>query len=93
VLPPELAADPGRRLRFEQEARAVSALNHPHICTLHDVGESDGSTFLVAEYLAGQTLGERLQKGALPLEEALTIATETADALAAAHRQGSSTAT
>jgi serine/threonine protein kinase len=95
ALPPELAADPGRRLRFEQEARAVSALNHPHMCTLHDVGHHDPSAgsgqaalYLVMEYLAGQTLAERLRKGALPVEQALTVVTEIADALAAAHRQG-----
>ena len=88
VLPAELAADPALKARFEREARAISALAHPHICTLHDVGEQDGRTFLVMEHLVGETLAERLKKGPLPLEEALEFATQMADALSAAHRQG-----
>ena len=60
VLPAELAADPQLKARFEREARAISALAHPNICTLHDVGEQDGRTFLVMEHLVGQTLDERL---------------------------------
>ena len=88
VLPPEFSADPDRRARFEREAKAIAGLNHPHICVLHDVGNHDGSLFLVMEHLAGHTLAERLRKGPLPLEQALTIATEIADALAAAHKQG-----
>jgi serine/threonine protein kinase len=68
--------------------RVVASLNHPHICTIHDVGEHDGAMFLVMEHLAGDTLAERLRKGPLPLEQALTVATEIADGLAAAHRQG-----
>ncbi len=88
VLPPEFSADPDRRARFEREAKTVAGLNHPHICTLHDVGEHDGSTFLVMEHLQGQTLADKLAKGPLPLEQALTVATEIADALSAAHRQG-----
>jgi len=89
VLPEGAAADPERRSRFEQEARAVSALNHPHICVLHDIGSQDGTEFLVMEFLAGHTLTDRLtRKGRLPLEEALEYAVQIADALAAAHRQG-----
>jgi len=88
ILPPEVSADPERRARFEREAKTIAGLNHPHICTLHDVGEHEGSTFLVMEHLTGETLAQRLEKGPLPLEQALTIATEIADALAAAHRQG-----
>jgi serine/threonine-protein kinase len=88
VLPGDLAADPVRRSRFEREAHTISALNHPHICTLHDVGEADGQAFLIMEHLVGETLAERLQKGPLPLGQALTLATEIADALAAAHRRG-----
>ena len=88
VLPPDAGVDPGRLARFEREARTVAHLNHPHICTLYDVGEHDGSMFLVMEHLAGETLAARLEKGPLPLEQALAVATEIADALAAAHRQG-----
>ena len=88
VLPPGLAADSARRARLEQEARAVSSLSHPHICVLHDVGEHEGAMFLVMERLSGETLAARLQRGALSLHQALTTATEIADALAAAHRQG-----
>ena len=86
VLPAALAADPQFRERFDREARAISQLTHPHICTLHDVGEQDGTAFLVMEYLDGETLADRLTKGALPLDEALKIAIQIADALAAAHR-------
>jgi len=88
VLPPEVSADPGRRARFEREARTIAGLHHPHICTLYDVGEYDGSIFLVMEHLQGETLVERLDTGRLPLDQALTVAAEIADALAAAHRQG-----
>jgi len=87
VLPPQYNADPDRRARFEREARAIAGLTHPHICTLYDVGESEGSTFLAMEHLTGETLASRLEKGPLPLEQALRVATEIADALAAAHRQ------
>jgi serine/threonine protein kinase len=66
VLPTELAADPQLKARFEREARAISALAHPNVCTLHDVGEQDGRTFLVMEHLVGETLAERLQNGAFP---------------------------
>jgi serine/threonine-protein kinase len=88
VLPAHVSADPDRRARFAREAKTIAGLNHPHICTLHDVGEHDGTTFLVMELLTGETLAQRLDKGPLPLEQALTVATEIADALTAAHRQG-----
>ena len=88
VLPAHVASDPQLRERFEREARAVAALNHPHICTLHDIGQQDGVDFLVMEYLEGQTLADRLAKGALPLGEALQDAIQIADALDRAHRQG-----
>ena len=88
VLPEHVAADPDLKQRFEREARTVAALNHPHICTLHDIGNQDGIDFLVMEYLDGETLAQRLEKGALPLDQALTIAIEIADALDKAHRQG-----
>ena len=65
VLPSHLAQDPERRARFEREARAVSALDHPHICTLHDIGCQDGVDYLALEYLDGETLADRLEKGAL----------------------------
>ena len=88
VLPAHVADDPDLRQRFEREAKTISSLNHPHICTLHDIGTQDGIDFLVMEYLDGETLAQRLEKGALPLDQALTIAIEIADALDKAHRQG-----
>src|SRR5712692_2032843 len=88
VLPEALAGDPQFRERFDREARAISQLTHPNICTLHDVGEQDGTSFLVMEYLEGETLADRLTKGALPLHAALKIAIEIADALDKAHRAG-----
>ena len=88
VLPEHLADDPQRRERFEREAKAVSSLNHPHICTLHDVGEQDGIHYLVMEYVEGETLQQRLEKGRLPLDQALEYAIQIADALDKAHRQG-----
>src|SRR5512136_2819949 len=88
VLPAGLAADPEQRRRFEMEARAVSALNHEHICILYDIGSDGGNDFLVMEYLEGQTLAERLKAGHLPLEQALRLGAELADALDKAHRRG-----
>ena len=88
VLPEHVAADPDLKQRFEREAKTISSLNHPHICTLHDIGEQDGVDFLVMEYLEGDTLAQRLEQGALPLDQALKIAVEIADALDKAHRQG-----
>jgi serine/threonine protein kinase len=88
VLLPQFSADAERRQRFEREARAVSSLSHPRICTLHDVGEQDGTVFLVMEHLEGQTLAERLEKGPLPTDQMLRHGTEIADALDKAHRQG-----
>ena len=70
VLPEALKADPQFRERFDREARAVAALSHPHICTIHDVGEERGTAYLVMELLAGETLATRLERGALPLEDA-----------------------
>ena len=74
ILPASLAADPEFRERFDREARAVSALDHPHICTLYDVGEEGGTAFLVMQYLEGESLADRLARGALPLSDALSIA-------------------
>ena len=88
VLPEELSGNAELRERFEREARAISSLNHPHICTLYDVGREDGIDFLVMEYLEGETLAERLQRGALRLDEALRYAIQIADALDNAHRHG-----
>ena len=88
VLSDHVASDPDRRARFEREARAVARLNHPHICTLFDVGVEQGVDFLVIEYLEGETLAARLQRGPLPLQQALVVAIEIADALDAAHRGG-----
>jgi Tol biopolymer transport system component len=88
VLPSHLSGDAERRQRFEREARTVSSLNHPHICTLHDIGEHEGIDYLVMEYLEGETLADRLKKGALPLDQALKYGIEIADALDKAHRQG-----
>jgi len=88
VLPGHLSHNPELRQRFEREARAASSLNHPHICTLHDVGRQDGIDFLVMEYLDGETVASRLERGAMPAGELLRCATEVADALDKAHRQG-----
>src|SRR5262249_46084663 len=88
ILPATLAADPQFRERFDREARAISQLSHPHICTLHDVGEHEGTAFLVMELLDGDSLASRLEKSALPLDQALEIAIEIAAALDAAHRAG-----
>ncbi len=88
VLPEHLAESPERKARFEREAKAISQLNHPHICTLYDVGEQDGIDFIVMEYIEGETLAERLKKGALKLEEALEYGIQIADGLDTAHRAG-----
>jgi serine/threonine protein kinase len=88
ILSSEIAASPDLRERFEREARTVASLNHPHICTLHDIGRQDATDFLVMEYLDGETLEQRLKKGTLPLDQALQIGIQIADALAAAHRAG-----
>src|SRR5437667_9584184 len=74
VLPVELAADAQFRERFEREARLISSLSHPHVCPLFDVGQQDGLEFLVMEYLEGETLATRLEKGPIPLAQALTAA-------------------
>src|SRR5215469_16753801 len=88
VLPAHLADKPELRERFEREAKTIASLNHPHICTLHDIGHQDGIDYLVLEYLEGETLAERLKKGPLPIEQVLKYAIEISDALDKAHRKG-----
>jgi len=88
VLPSHLSSSTEVRQRFEREARMISQLSHPHICALYDVGNQDGVEYLVMEYLEGETLADRLVKGALPLERTLRYGVEIADALDKAHRQG-----
>ena len=87
-LPPELSRDPGAAQRFQREARAASALNHPNICTVHDVGEHEGRQFLVMELLDGQTLKRLVDGRPLDLERIIDLGVEIADALDAAHAQG-----
>ncbi len=88
VLPPEFAEDAERLRRFEQEARTASALNHPGIVVVHDVGTQDGVSFLVQELVEGETLGSALRRGALPVRKAVDYAVQVARGLAAAHAQG-----
>ncbi len=88
VLPSHLSDNAQLKERFEREARAISSLNHPHICTLHDIGSENGVDFMVMELIEGETLADRLGKGSLPLDQALRHAIEIADALDKAHRQG-----
>src|SRR6202043_2325827 len=88
ILPDHLSDRAELRERFEREAKTISSLNHPHICTLYDIGQQDGTDFLVMEYLEGETLAQRLSKGPLPLEQVLKYAIEIADALDKAHRKG-----
>lgn len=87
ILPQPLSERPDARQRFEREARAISSLNHPHICTLYDIGRQDGTDFLVMEFLEGETLAQRLEKGPLPTTELLRIGIEVAGALDKAHRK------
>jgi len=86
ILPPHLSRDPVHKQRFEREAKTISGLNHPHICVLYDVGHQDGTDYLVMEYVEGETLVKRLEKGPLPLEQVLKYGAQIAEALDKAHR-------
>src|SRR5271167_3443824 len=88
ILPAQFSSDPVRKQRFEREAKTISILNHPHICVLYDVGHQDGMDYLVMECVEGETLARRLEKGPLPLEQAIKFGMQIADALDKAHRSG-----
>ena len=88
VLPTHLSADPNLRQRLEREAKAVSRLSHPNICTLHDIGHQDGIDYIVMELVEGETLEQRLTKGPLPPEQTIRYAAQISDALAKAHKLG-----
>lgn len=88
VLNSSVACSPELKQRFEREARVISRLNHPHICTLHYVGHQDGTDFLVMEYLEGETLAQRLTRGALPVPDLLKIAIDILNGLEQAHHAG-----
>src|SRR5256885_3809711 len=88
ILPSHLSDNPEAKQRFEREARVISSLNHPHICVLHDVGTQDGTAYLVMEFVQGESLDYRLQKGPLPLKQVLECGVQICDALEKAHRAG-----
>ncbi len=88
VLPAEFAGDPARRSRFEQEARALGALNHPNIVAIYDIGQSDGQAYLVSELVEGESLRKVIDRGAVSGRRLLDIAVQTAEAIAAAHALG-----
>jgi serine/threonine protein kinase len=88
VLPPHFTNNFEMKQRFDREAQVIAGLNHPHICTLFDIGRQGDTDFLVMEYLEGETLAQRLERGSLPLDEALNVGLAVADALDKAHGQG-----
>src|SRR6202048_5579656 len=88
ILPSHLCSNPEAEQRFDREARTISSLSHPNICHLYDVGSQDGTSYLVMEYLQGETLADRLRKGPLPLEQVLKCGAEICQGLEKAHRSG-----
>src|SRR6202050_1913173 len=88
VLASHLSSSPELKQRMDRAGRAISSLNHPHICQLYDIGSQSGTDYLVMEFLEGETLAERLRKGAMPLNEILKVGIAVAEALAVAHRNG-----
>jgi serine/threonine protein kinase len=88
VLPQHLSSNSEIRARFDREAKTISSLNHPHICTLHDVGRENGTDYLVMELVEGETLAQRLARGPIPLADVLSLGAQIADALDRAHRAG-----
>jgi serine/threonine protein kinase len=88
ILPEHLSSDPGRRARFEREARTISGLSHPNICALFDIGDQGGVYYVVLEYLEGKTLADRIAKGPMPVSEVLKVGADIASALETAHRYG-----
>src|SRR5205814_360152 len=88
LLPADIANDPERLARFRREAQVLASLNHPHVGAIHGLEESNGTPFLVLELVEGEDLSQRIARGAIPLDEALAIALQIADALEAAHEKG-----
>ncbi|MBW2037831.1 MAG: serine/threonine protein kinase, partial [Deltaproteobacteria bacterium] len=87
-LPSDLTRDPEAKERFVQEAQAAAALNHPNICTIHEINEIDGQSFIAMEYIEGQSLCEKIKSGPLEIDEALDIAVQVAEGLREAHDKG-----
>ncbi len=88
ILPSHLSANPEAKQRFDREARTISSLNHPNVCHLYDVGLQDGTSYLVMEYLEGETLADRLRRGALPIEQVLKVGMEVCEGLERSHKSG-----
>src|SRR5437660_7329517 len=88
ILPEEFSRDPDRIARFQREAEVLASLNHPNIAAIYDLEEAEGSRFLVLEFVEGETLAERIKRGAIPIEEALNIAKSICEALEVAHEKG-----
>src|SRR5271165_6976070 len=88
ILPAHLSSNPDSHARFAQEAKSISALQHPNICVIHDIGSQDGIDYMVMEYVAGQTLDKLIPPGGLATDQAIRYATQVADALARAHAVG-----